>query len=329
MPNLLLTNYCNRKCSYCFARAKVDSSNHAPSDLSFENLVTVADFLKKSNCSNLYLLGGEPTLHKQFPLFLQYMLNRGFHVTVVSNGIIAQDTLKEILNVIKIEKDIASRLLFFININEDQSEEENFLQKQALKALGSLASLSFNIFSKKTSLDFLVDYVLYYKLFPCIRLGLALPTCEGENTYLKPDEYQAVMDHILSFAELCDTHNIQISFSCGFPLCLLDETKLGKLFLYKSQIQFICKPAIDINVDLDVWSCFPLSSLAHNNLKEFEDLKAIEAYFYDNFKKERSKGIFKKCEFCKYKEHGQCAGGCLALQMLESHLPKEVPAMIQ
>ena len=50
MPNVLLTNRCNQKCSYCFA-FKQARSNSLESSL--KNIDVVLDFLKKSNNKNV------------------------------------------------------------------------------------------------------------------------------------------------------------------------------------------------------------------------------------------------------------------------------------
>ena len=70
MPNILITNYCNRECSYCFAKDKVNKQNvngvNRNRNLTLENVDLIINFLKQSNHSVFSILGGEPTLHPQF-----------------------------------------------------------------------------------------------------------------------------------------------------------------------------------------------------------------------------------------------------------------------
>ncbi len=72
MPNIIFNSYCNRNCIYCFAKKKNEGSYK---QLSLDNLVIICDFLEKSNIKNVTVLGGEPTLHPEFTLFLQYIIS--------------------------------------------------------------------------------------------------------------------------------------------------------------------------------------------------------------------------------------------------------------
>ena len=63
MGNVLLTNYCNRRCKYCFAQEKITFEDGGKVDesrrfLSLEDLETIIAFFKRSACSQVGLLGG-------------------------------------------------------------------------------------------------------------------------------------------------------------------------------------------------------------------------------------------------------------------------------
>ena len=65
--NLIITDWCNRACPYCFAREKVGLlGSDAPTRfLSLPDLEFYLEFLVRSGLRELKLLGGEPTLHPQ------------------------------------------------------------------------------------------------------------------------------------------------------------------------------------------------------------------------------------------------------------------------
>ena len=61
--NLLINNYCNLKCSYCFAQEEMHSKEAM--NITMENFCKYLDFLKKSNITEVRFIGGEPTLHPE------------------------------------------------------------------------------------------------------------------------------------------------------------------------------------------------------------------------------------------------------------------------
>jgi len=74
--NYIITQQCNKHCSYCFANSSREDNKH----MDFEFYKKVIDESK----SNIKLLGGEPTEHPDFFKFLEYGLIKN-HVTIVSN----------------------------------------------------------------------------------------------------------------------------------------------------------------------------------------------------------------------------------------------------
>ena len=94
MANILLTMRCNRSCPYCFARDEMSGST-GDDFMSWENLIYIADFLKKSGQRHVSLLGGEPTLHPECVDFVLYLIQRDLDVTVFTNGVLAPGRLNE------------------------------------------------------------------------------------------------------------------------------------------------------------------------------------------------------------------------------------------
>lgn len=51
------------------------------------------DFLKRSNIHEIRLIGGEPTLHPQFPDLIRLAQQRGKHIVIFTHGLIARRAL--------------------------------------------------------------------------------------------------------------------------------------------------------------------------------------------------------------------------------------------
>src|SRR5512141_2870784 len=95
MTNLLLTNLCNRECSYCFAVSyRKAASGHYLSEDQYQQFL---DYLDRSNIDQVRLLGGEPTLHPQFDSLVQSAWGRGKSVIVFSNGFMPERALEALL----------------------------------------------------------------------------------------------------------------------------------------------------------------------------------------------------------------------------------------
>ena len=310
MANIILNSYCNRNCVYCFAKKK----NEGPyKQLTLDSLVAITDFLKKSQANQVSILGGEPTLHPQFNLFLRYLVSRNLLVSVFSNGMIDQPVLQELKEIIK-EWDLHdNRLKFVININEPRyrSSRENSMQKQTFQELNEFISLSFNIFERSCNLDFLVDIIIDFNLVPRIRLGLAAPIPGKKNAFLPIPDFPIIANKIMVFSDLCQENSIDLSFDCGFPMCIFSDADIGKLYKNMTQLKFICEPVIDIDADLNTIYCYPLSEYRNAKLTDFNNIKEIYDHYQslilqDNLKR----GIYPECINCDYRYRGRCAGGC-------------------
>lgn len=78
---LFITDVCNLRCEGCFYFASLGSSQMSPAEY--------RSYLEKSlpHISKITLLGGEPTLHKKLPDFLEQNISLGLKTTVYTNGI--------------------------------------------------------------------------------------------------------------------------------------------------------------------------------------------------------------------------------------------------
>ncbi len=284
--------------------------------MSLDTLTTACDFLERSRKRKVNVLGGEPTLHPEFDLFLEYLLSRGFTVHVFSNGIISTSTLKAIERIVTQRKLTPRRLKFIINVNEEKYRDsrEKELQEQTFTVLHKLATLSFNIFEPGCSLDFLVELILKKKLLREIRLGLASPIQGKGNNYLPLKAFRPIARKIGVFSALCQESAVDLVFDCGFPLCIFTDGELGKLYKNKTQLKFVCRAIPDIDPDLNVIHCYPLAEYFPRKLDRFRDLEDIRSYFRSHLSTSIEGngrvGIFKTCRECEYRHRGMCSAGC-------------------
>lgn len=309
MPNIILNQTCNRRCVYCFAGTE---KSPAP-EMTLDNLTMACDFLERSFCRKINVLGGEPSLHSQFSLFMDYLFARRFAVHVFTNGVMPAEALAGLRQIIALRRLTPHRLKFVVNVNEEKycSAGEMAAQKLTLSALNAFCSLSFNIFESSCSLDFLPELIREFNLIPELRIGMAAPVMGGGNRFLDISSFPAIAAKIVAFSHRLQDQGVDLVLDCGFPLCLFSDAQLGKLYRHKTQLKFICRAIPDIDPELNVYHCYPLSGYYPRRLTEFRDLEEIRGYFAALLSHDQGgAGIFPACAKCVHRRRGMCAGGC-------------------
>ena len=98
MANLIITNYCNAECAFCFAadsrHRMLRNGSHEMDETEFRSWL---EFSMSGGNRELRLLGGEPTLHPLFPDFVKVGREAGCSVTVFSNGVMTAADRKSVV----------------------------------------------------------------------------------------------------------------------------------------------------------------------------------------------------------------------------------------
>ncbi|MGD0827086.1 MAG: radical SAM protein [Desulfobaccales bacterium] len=312
MANILLTSSCNRSCPYCFARNEI-SGPSGGQRLSWENLIYIADFLWASGQRKVSLLGGEPTLHPQCGDFILYLIDRGFKVTVFTNGILSPSRLKEFrrhLTEMPLEK-----LDLVCNLNDPvltpAVPQEMQRLNSFLAVMGPWTRAGFNIYRLDFTLDFLFDHINRFSMKRRLRLGIAHPVPGSQGSFIPTQDLRSVVTRLYSFRQLFETYRISLRLDCGFPLCKFSDQELGWLYRSGSHSPFGCGPALDIAPDMTAYHCFPLSNYKRKSLFEFNSLEEINKHFSQLRDEIRTEipGIYEECDGCHCREGGVCAGG--------------------
>lgn len=316
MANLLLTDFCNLRCPYCFAQEEIGKYR---AEISLINVRKYINFIKKSNLDECRLMGGEPTLHSRFPDIIKLCLKSKMGIHLFSNGIWAPG-IKDILA--KIPK---GKLAILLNINHP-----SLYNTHQWKILGDSLSflsgyfegndgfrLSLNIFETNFEYQYIVDLAHRYNI-NTIRFSPCAPLVGHKNYHIAFTQLKLLGHRLMKFVREAKKYNIYVANDCGTVPCMFTHKELGELTENLSPSNDInslknkCKPVIDIGIDLMVWRCFPTSGISKVHLSYFNTLKEITEYFekiYSNYQ-----CIFPDhtCYSCSWAINGQCRGGCLA-----------------
>ena len=312
MANISLTNKCSRNCSYCFVKK---SNPHNPKKNTFMTLhlfEQALDFLERSAIKQVRLLGGEPTLHPEFPQIIKKVFDRKLYLVIFSNGLLSEALIQLLEH---IPKDKTTILINTATPGEALPDELR-QQQAAFRRLGLHIVLGLNIHSRQQELDFLIDLIHKYHLTPRVRLGLAHPVLGAANHFLNPKFYPVIGEKIYFFIKSAQENGVEIVFDCGFVPCMFPSELFELTGKRPQDIAQRCNPILDILPDGNVISCYPLADLGEIPLPIDHDSKWLREKFSDRLFQFQKFGIYPQCTICDLFKQGICFGGCKAASML-------------
>jgi hypothetical protein len=320
MSNLIISQVCNMACSYCFAQESMQAwrtgrSQRYISQDAFEERL---DFLERSGIREIRLLGGEPTLHPEFPALLQQAQKRSRRILVFSHGWLDEKTLAALESV----PDTDLMIMVNMNAQPKQSSAVKFSpvrREKILQRLGTRATLGFNIHSPACDLLPLIELIEKTRIRRVIRLGLAQPSWNGNNVSLHPKQYPLVGQKIARFGQKVREAGIKLEFDCGFVPCMFSETDREVLQKYHPDLGWHCNPIPDIDIEGQAFHCFPLSRKIHTTFSNSENADAVRNRLMEQAKPYRPAGIYRECSSCVLKSKGECPGGCLSATLRRYH----------
>jgi radical SAM protein with 4Fe4S-binding SPASM domain len=320
--NVMLTNVCNQKCPYCFAKGLVNIQDNAKpkgvtrhDEISLADLKTIISIFKRWGIDEFRLIGGEPTLHPQFRRIIELLQTNGFKIHLFTNGLLKKDLVDFLAK--------KEGITYLVNhlppdfYRVDRSSPGSPAIDYLLSKCGRQVCLGVSIYTPDFDLSFVIDKVIKFGLKKAVRIGFAHPICiphgHAMNEYLPLEDYRLAMPGLVRFSRDCDKHNIRVEFDCVAILCAFSKEEYGELYCNVGALpSMVCTPVIDIGTDLRVWRCFVTSGMYNERkLTDFENPQEITDYFNGKFEKFQRIGGMDQCFRCKYMKRGQCQGGCI------------------
>lgn len=319
MPNIILTEYCNLQCPYCFANKMItDAYESSEKNITIQQLDRILKWLTPTAASEEFsigLIGGEPLLHPQFDLILQKINN--FCSMTKSNSIIFTNGL--LLD--KYINQIGEQMSILINVNKlNQNFTKTLINN--LKLVDSLnwfntrkVTLGCNLYLQEDNYDFFWNIVdQFLGKIHIVRMSVTAPN--DEKLKLNKELYYNSMKNIcLDFLKEAQKRGIEISYDCNqIPLCFFSEEEQFLINSLGERHPF-CEPVIDITPDFHATCCFgvyntPISCNLFNNVNE------LKKYFNSLITLKMLKNNNSLCKNCEKIQYMQCQGGCLSFSSL-------------
>lgn len=311
MPNIIITNYCNLSCPYCFANSMMNLSKHQ--DISKEQLDKILNWLDKSDNENYHigLIGGEPTLHHDFKRVINQFNNFfSYHngdMILFTNGLyldkyidIIPNNMSILLNINKLNKLLENKLIENLQILNNL----NFLKEKV--CLGCNLCLDITDYSFFWNI---IDKFNTNNQINKVRMSITAPT-KLKDKQNKELYYNNMKIFFLDFINEAKKRNIKIGNDCNqIPTCYFKDKRIFEIFT--NPRYFICSPVVDITQDFKATSCFGISEFI--DCDHFETINELYQYFYLKIlPKKINNNNQGKCKNCKDYIYGKCQGGCLA-----------------
>lgn len=307
MANIVLTNKCNLKCSYCFAK---EITKQSIQYFTIENFIKALNYIKTGNTERVGIIGGEPLLHPYFYKFVEIM-NKDNEISkfiIFTNGI----ELNKYIDILTPSK---FGLLINCNSPKDMGNLYNKLEN-SIKLLEKSGKnefvLGINIYSPFMDYSYIFDLLKITNQHK-LRFSISISNIEKQNSSNILDVLKQFNHTILNFYNECIKNEIVPCFDCGgIPICIMNDDLIKAQIKIKEIQKKIninqnifgnpCSFQVDILPDLTAIRsiCYPI----HKKIPIF-DFKSIQLLinYFNNDIDVYNKLLFasERCKDCKYR----------------------------
>lgn len=325
MLNLMLTRRCNQRCVYCFARGAMDAGG--VQDMDLETYRWALDLIRRGGGCEVRLLGGEPTLHPEFPAFTRMALDLGLNLLVFSNGRMPAAALDALQQAPVGRCHLVLNLWAHLDGKVPSVPRPTAGLADVLGRLGRRVVLGTTIWRLPSDLDGLLRVWddARWELAPSIRLGLAHPRQGEPNLYLHPKQYPALGQVLGDLARDCTARGIALQFDCGFVACMLDEETRAALSENGASLLFQCRPVLDLDPSGRRLSyCFASGIALDPRRTDARDLAGLRRRLEEMTDAYRAIGVYRACSVCPQHQADRCDGGCLSHRLARLQVPAPV-----
>lgn len=318
--HLLLTNYCNQKCPFCYA-GKLMATPKNTREMSLENLTLILNkFGRATGLKQVKVLGGEPTLHSRFDEAMRILFDHVDQAGLFTNGVFS-DAVNTVI------KQYVPRLKLTFNIMTPGfrfNKKTRAQVRERIRELSRLTSVSLSVIVEpRTRVADILETVDAADLenVHSIRIGVANPVMGGQNSYAF-HEFPLVGNKVMEAIEGLKKLNGKLRFQmdCGFTRCMFSEAQYEKLKLNKVDHMLGCFQGemigcLDVQTDLKAIPCYALSETKKADFLKQGVTRVENGLFLKQLDYHRSY-VMEKCRTCQWaKGNNRCTGPCLAFRI--------------
>jgi sulfatase maturation enzyme AslB (radical SAM superfamily) len=336
LANIMLTEYCNLRCPYCFAEKYTLSK---PQEMRMDHFKDALDFILTNPKEKIGLIGGEPTMYSKFGEVLDLIIKdcRVKHAVIFTNGTLL-DRYQEYLS--------NKKLVFLINCNSPQ--DIGWVQfNKMLSNIDLLINkfdmrdntlLGINIYSPDMDLSYIYQILNDFEMRN-LRISVVVPQDSEKYNHDALTYFKSLKGKLLELFAGLSKLKVLPRYDCNrLPSCVWDEEEkesIVRLFgeeLQKTNIlkdSSYCTPVIDITTNLQAIRCFGCSQQVSCHIGEFDTIEQLKAYYlnvvdalsYNQFTNPQCKG-------CMKRKTMECNTGCLIFKQAKIQRAQEYIAAL-
>lgn len=325
--NLMITNYCNLHCNYCFAQEEMNSKSAQA--ITMENFIKYLNFLKReielgdASFQEVRLIGGEPSLHPHLEQLIDKIIEyKCFRSILIFSNITFDHSIAEML----VRKSRFIEIGILANVNYLDyllpKQRENILNNldYLTTNLPGFSRYSLNIYSPDQDLSMWEDLACRYNIHS-IRWSIVVPNKKLEKDFDVKDYFHQFQPLLLKLAQFTKNYGIKLDCDCStVPLCALDNDAIVELIKIDPEILYrkTCDyPVFDVAPDLVVRGCFGCQGMQKKSLLDFESFGEIVDFFMDDRYQLAKKLARKECLGCSRFQTLDQSCTCLGYRLIE------------
>lgn len=318
--NLLITNYCNQSCPFCFASREMKSKTLSKEMSLKDYQITLRKIKRSKHYKVIKLLGGEPTLHSQLFQMLDMAIHDGLMVQIFTNGIMKAEVSEKL-------KQYGTNVGYTFNCVTPGFQHNKNTRSAVIANMRDLSAKSHITTSITIDPFFRIDTFVetaeqVFPLLHSIRIGFSNPIAGNRNWYSFSD-FPKMGGIMVEFMEKARKHGFKGEFTmnCGFTRCMFSDEQFSYIKKELKHIGWSCfgkESSMDVGVDMSAFHCFPLSEHKRIDLKTVGYAKANSELIRERMKlwARLKNEVCLKCPFYGF-GGDKCPGPCLAFQMNE------------
>ena len=318
MANLILTQKCNKNCSYCFAR-EFRQDIAVQNEMSLDLVSSILDkvLIDNPNNARISLLGGEPTEHSQFEEILLLCFSRNVSVNLISNFLFSPEIRETLLRCLREKKNIS----FLVNATELRSRISIFAENyNTIHPIAGENALSCGLtFDGElltpggfdSYISFLQDHL---DSIDKLRLSLNFPgSSENKGDYYFINNLK-LGDLVYHAVRRCLFIGASPAIDCiTFP-CMYRSNKIKKFIQQYDSSHHGCicsSPPEDYFPDGSVKYCFPFMKSSLDSSKYRSDKLIVLALRNSYQAAQRFISPPPECSSCQFFKNKECQGPCM------------------
>ena len=311
--NIMVNNYCNLRCSYCFASTEMYEKAEKQ-NMKEKDFFKVLTYLKRNGIREVRIIGGEPTIHPKFKEFLQIVTRDPWFesIFIFSNCTFSMEVLYEIMVAAKKKK-----VVVLPNYNEKEflGKRGEVVEKnlKTLTKCGIVKTLGINIYSKDFNYSYAIKKAEELGIRQ-IRWSITTPNYKLSEDFDVKSYFRGFYGVLRGFLRECREKGIYAMLDCNtIPPCVFTEDEKRELLSYKEDLfdRTDCNVILDVNPQLEIFRCFGMSEGYHEKLKSKKTIGEVRDGMVEEFRGVEEILLLDECRECEIYEKQGRSCSCL------------------